>query len=48
MLRGTALEHINGPALLAFNDSTFRPEDWEGIVTVFKSSKRGDTSYVTF
>ena len=47
-LRGTVLEHTNGPALLAFNDATFRPEDWEGILTVFKSSKRRDASYVTF
>ena len=45
---GTALEHTNGPALLAFNDATFRPEDWEGILTLFKSSKRRDASYVAF
>lgn len=43
-LRGAALEHTNGPALIAFNNATFRPEDWDGILTLFKSSKRRDTS----
>jgi hypothetical protein len=43
-LSGKPLEHTNGPALLAFNDAAFRPEDWEGILATFGSSKRMDTS----
>ena len=43
-LCGKALEHTNGPALMAFNNATFRPEDWKGILATFGSSKRMDTS----
>jgi hypothetical protein len=43
-LSGKPLEHTNGPALLAFNDAAFRPEDWKGILATFGSSKRMDTS----
>ena len=43
-LCGTALDQTNGPALLAFNDAEFSTEDWKGILTVYKSSKRRDIS----
>ena len=43
-LSGKSLEHTNGPALLAFNDASFRPEDWKGILATFGSSKRADAS----
>lgn len=43
-LSGKPLENTSGPALLAFNNATFRPEDWKGILTTYGSSKRMDAS----
>ncbi|KZV98960.1 hypothetical protein EXIGLDRAFT_762968 [Exidia glandulosa HHB12029] len=33
-----------GPALLAVNDSVFRPQDWEAIRTIHSSSKKDDAT----
>ncbi|EJD51980.1 hypothetical protein AURDEDRAFT_181547 [Auricularia subglabra TFB-10046 SS5] len=35
-----------GPALLAVNDSIFRPEDWEAIKTIHHSSKADDNTQI--
>ncbi|KAJ2918884.1 hypothetical protein MD484_g1554, partial [Candolleomyces efflorescens] len=35
-----------GPALLAFNDANFLPEDWAALQMISKSSKRDDTSKI--
>jgi sacsin len=43
-LSGKLLENMNGPALLAFNNASFRPEDWKGILATYGSSKRMDAS----
>ncbi|KAH9939666.1 uncharacterized protein BXZ73DRAFT_43603 [Epithele typhae] len=38
----SALSHLQGPALLAFNDTVFKDKDWEGIRTVSQSSKKDE------
>ena len=40
-----ATEHLQkyqGPALYAFNDAIFEPEDWEGIQNLMRSNKKSD------
>jgi sacsin len=40
-----ATEHLQkyqGPALYAFNDAIFEPEDWEGIQNLMRSNKKFD------
>ena len=40
-----ATEHLQkyqGPALYAFNDAIFKPEDWEGIQNLMRSNKKSD------
>ena len=36
------LKPLQGPALLAYNDATFTPEDWEGIGDLSQSRKAED------
>lgn len=37
-----ALEKFQGPALLAYNDADFKPQDWEGIQNFKQSGKKDD------
>jgi len=37
-----ALEKFQGPALLAYNDVDFKPQDWEGIQNFKQSGKKDD------
>lgn len=43
-LYDNALEDMQGPALLAFNDALFSDTDWEAVQTIYESSKISDTS----
>ena len=36
------LERFQGPALLAYNDAVFKPEDWRGIQNFKQSEKKDD------
>ena len=36
------LRKYQGPALYAFNDAIFKPEDWEGIQKLMQSNKKHD------
>ena len=36
------LKKFQGPALYAFNDAIFKPEDWEGIQNLMRSNKKSD------
>ena len=36
------LERFQGPALLAYNDAVFKPEDWKGIQNFKQSEKKND------
>ena len=36
------LEKFQGPALYAFNDAIFKPEDWDGIQNLMRSNKKSD------
>ena len=36
------MKPIQGPALLAYNDAMFKPEDWEGIGDLSQSKKAED------
>jgi hypothetical protein len=38
------LAQCQGPALLAFNDGKFGPQDWKAIREINISSKKTDTS----
>ncbi|KAI0739602.1 hypothetical protein C8Q80DRAFT_1274667 [Daedaleopsis nitida] len=40
------MSHLQGPALLAYNDTTFSDADWEAIRTVSQSSKTTDTERI--
>ncbi|KAG7085715.1 hypothetical protein E1B28_003259 [Marasmius oreades] len=40
------LAEIQGPALLAYNDSEFQEQDWGALQTVHSSSKRDDPSKI--
>lgn len=40
------LDHLQGPALLAYNDTVFSVADWEAIRTVSQSSKSSDSEFV--
>ena len=36
------LSKFQGPALYAYNDAKFKPEDWEGIQNMMRSAKKDD------
>ena len=36
------LEKFQGPALLAYNDAQFKPEDWRGIQNFKQSERKND------
>ena len=36
------LEKFQGPALYAFNNAIFKPEDWVGIQNLMRSNKKSD------
>ena len=36
------LQKFQGPALYAFNNAIFKPEDWEGIQNLMRSNKKSD------
>jgi sacsin len=36
------LQKYQGPALYAFNDAIFKPEDWDGIQNLMRSNKKSD------
>ncbi|KIO16429.1 hypothetical protein M407DRAFT_86019, partial [Tulasnella calospora MUT 4182] len=36
------LKDCQGPAIIACNDSSFQPRDWEAICNISNSSKKGD------
>ena len=38
------LERFQGPALVAYNDAVFKPEDWRGIQH-FKQSEKRDNPF---
>ncbi|CAA7263802.1 unnamed protein product [Cyclocybe aegerita] len=40
------LADAQGPALLAFNDAVFKPEDWEALKNQYESSKVDDSSKI--
>ncbi|EAU81693.2 hypothetical protein CC1G_02709 [Coprinopsis cinerea okayama7 len=37
---------LQGPALLAFNNATFQPDDWVAVKSISRSSKKADTSKI--
>ena len=39
-----SFSELQGPALLAFNEAQFLPEDWEALQNISESSKKEDTS----
>ena len=41
-LASPELRKFQGPALYAYNDATFKPEDWEGIQNLMQSNKKND------
>lgn len=41
-LASKELEKYQGPALYAFNDAIFQPDDWDGIQNLMKSNKKND------
>ena len=41
-LQSKHLEKYQGPALYAFNNAIFKPEDWEGIQNLMRSNKTSD------
>ncbi|KAK7696314.1 hypothetical protein QCA50_000968 [Cerrena zonata] len=41
-----ALQSTQGPALIAFNDSLFKDEDWVALQRIHQSSKKTDTSKI--
>ena len=36
------LQNYQGPALYAFNDAIFQPDDWKGIQNLMRSIKKND------
>ena len=36
------LQKFQGPALYAFNNAIFKPEDWKGIQNLMRSNKKSD------
>ena len=41
-LASPELANFQGPALYAFNDATFKDDDWEGIQNLMQSNKKKD------
>lgn len=42
----TDVVNSQGPALLAYNNATFQPEDWTALQNISRSSKKEDTSKI--